>query len=235
MLRHNLILKKKMFCEVSRYLFFYISFLIALFLFNLSETLKREQVSMHGRRVLFLDDDPANIIEFSQIAPEVRSFLVETPMGQVGGGRPKKGGMTLQTIDSVADLPWAAGDVVLFDWDLTLSAYNGLQLPHPDVAAAALYYSGGRVRFEHLKRMFSALRRKKVKVFVLTNNPTAAAPRDRRHFLDILQVLDPKFLMSELVYGHQQKAVVYKTNREILKAVHSPLNKKRFTRKKILE
>jgi hypothetical protein len=222
-----------MFCEVSPFFFFYISFLIVLFLFNLNKILEDEHVPMSQRRVVFLDDDVDNIIEFKQVAPEVRSFLVETPteIKQGGGGRPKKGGMTLQTIDAVGDLPWNAGDVVMFDWDLTLSAYNGLQLPHPDVAAAALFYAGGRVRFEHLKRMFSSLRKKKVKVFVLTNNPTAATPHERRNFLDLLQVLDPKFLMSELVYGHQQKAVVYKTNKEILKAVHSPVNKKRFTRK----
>jgi hypothetical protein len=191
------------------------------------------------KRVLFFDDGEHNHKMFQETAPEVVRFLVRQPgAGQDGGGvldqNSVKGGMFLRTIDDIADFAWNPGDVLLFDWDLTLSAYNGLQLPSPDVEAAAVHYAGGVVRLEHLKRMFRSLRKKKVKFFILTDNPTAMLLPQRRHFLKLLHEFDPKFLLSELVYGHQQKAVVYRTNREIVKAVQPVLAKKKrpqFTRR----
>ena len=76
--------------------------------------------------------------------------------------------------------------IAIFDWDGTLSVIEGINIPGNLRETAkwksngisyreiAIYYAGSKYRLMWLREMFDILHKKKVKIFILTNNPVAA-------------------------------------------------------------
>jgi hypothetical protein len=189
--------------------------------------------------VWFFDDNAANIAAFRKHHPDVRSVLVERnphtcpanmedhcarvleqhadnrfAASVLSGGRSHYevgSGVSPADVDRVLLGPRPTA--VLLDWDLTLSACNGLELnplmPPKMVLDAAVFYAGGLERFAALRETLRRLRASGARVVVLTDNATAKHPLDRREFLRLLRCFDPNFADRDLVYGWLDKARVY--------------------------
>ena len=188
--------------------------------------------------VVFFDDSPRNIRDFKERHPWVISVLVDAPRAktfaehchhivlQHGGNQYAKAlqknpepaqvgpGVDLAEVERVvAD---ASANVVMFDWDLTLSTCNGLHLNHkkmspPLLRDAAIFYAGGPERFQGICALLRKLRQQNIKVIVLTDNGTAH-PKEvgaRRNFVRLLQCMDPAFTEDDLVYGNLDKARIF--------------------------
>lgn len=143
-----------------------------------------------------------DILHPHKLRPELACRLCGVRVGQ---------GMTVAEIKQIAR---RKADVVLFDWDLTLSVCNGLLLPQ-DVeysnAEVAQYYAGSLERFNALREMFGELRRRGTKIYILTNNGWAQDSTVER-FSGIVQVFDGQIAKEDIVYGRGDKAVVYRTD-----------------------
>jgi len=191
--------------------------------------------------VWFFDDSRRNIADFRKHHPEVVSVLVEPDparcpanledhcdrvLRQHGGNRFAKavlskkdhgahyevgGGVDPAYVEHV--LKGVRPSAVLFDWDLTLSTCNGLELGHlmPPVMVrdAAVFYAGGTERFDALSATLRRLRASGARVFILTDNGAAKNSLDRREFLRLLKCFDPAFCDRDLVYGCLDKARVF--------------------------
>jgi hypothetical protein len=61
---------------------------------------------------------------------------------------------------------------------------------------------GGPSRFQLVKLLFRVFRAVGVRYFILTNNGMAAYGEegDRRFFLQLIQILDPTFIIKRLLY-----------------------------------
>jgi hypothetical protein len=188
--------------------------------------------------VVFFDDSPTNIREFKEQHPWVISVLVDATkektftehchhvISQHGGNLYAKAqqksaptsavgrGVDLALVEQVVSD--ACPNLVMFDWDLTLSTCNGLQLnehkmPLALLRDAAIFYAGGPKRFLSICALFRKLRQQRVKVMVLTDNGTAD-PKEggyRRNFVRLLQCMDPAFTEDDLVYGNLDKARIF--------------------------
>lgn len=114
--------------------------------------------------------------------------------------------------------------VVVFDWDGCLSTIEGIILPsnikmeneykqneitYKDIA---LYYAGGIKRFQMLKNLFKYLNKKKVRVFILTNNPSASCkiqtqsllsigPKSRDNFYKVVKQIIPQINKEDILCG----------------------------------
>ena len=143
-----------------------------------------------------------DILHPHKLRPELACRLCGVRVGQ---------GMTVAEIKQIAR---RKADVVLFDWDMTLSVCNGLILPQ-DVAYSnaevAQYYAGSLERFNALREMFGELRRRGTKIYILTNNGWAQDSTVER-FSGIVQVFDGQIAKEDIVYGRGVKAAVYRTD-----------------------
>jgi hypothetical protein len=114
------------------------------------------------------------------------------------------------TIDEIRKITHTYAKVVLFDWDLTLSVFNGTYVPgrgftfHKDISfeEVAHFYAGTLRRFEALKSMFKALRENGTRIYILTNSAWGSHPKE---FVKILRVYDPKMITKEILYGNMNK------------------------------
>ena len=158
------------------------------------------------KKIYFFDDNENTIHDFNICLPEVITGLVQPP------GPDGNGGLTLNDIRSITRFKFNPCDVVIFDWDLTLSVRNGLLLREDLLDDYAFYFAGGAERLRALNRMFVKFRTERVFVFVLTDNPCAANKEQRLLFTKLIRRFDPFFTLNYLVYGHGQKAVVFQIN-----------------------
>jgi hypothetical protein len=122
-------------------------------------------------------------------------------------------GMTLSEIKTLLSNQF---DVILFDWDLTLSTCNGILLDsnanepmNYSYLDVAQFYAGTMERFTALRAMFSELRRRGTKVYILTdngymkpNNIDAGMER----FVQLIQQFDAQITSSDVIYGNNDKA-----------------------------
>jgi len=116
--------------------------------------------------------------------------------------------------------------IVIFDWDGTLSAVEGVMLPPTKeltiemcnkgitFTEMALYCAGSKNRLEGLQNMFNFLHEKGVEVFILTNNPVAACDwrklddpsigdYSRRNFYKLAKQFIPQLKMQNLLCGFE--------------------------------
>ena len=143
-----------------------------------------------------------DILHPHKLRPELACRLCGVKVGQ---------GMTVAEIRQIAR---RRAEVVLFDWDLTLSVCNGLILPRDaeySNTEVAQYYAGSLERFNALREMFSQLRRRGTKIYILTNNGWAQNDTVAR-FSEIVQVFDGQIAKEDIGYGPGAKAVVYRTD-----------------------
>ena len=113
-------------------------------------------------------------------------------------------GLTIPEIRRIGNKP---AKVVLFDWDQTLSIFNGIYTPgdfskFEFTEDVARFYAGSTERFNALKTMFKKLRDKGTKIYILTNNGWAKHPA---HFVTLFQHYDPQMKQHEILFGNQNK------------------------------
>jgi hypothetical protein len=137
-----------------------------------------------------------------------------------------RSGLTIPEIRRIAK---RKADAVLFDWDFTLSSANGLsgydmeEGTHTEVAQ---YFAGTMERFKALREMFTELRRRGTKVFILSDN--GLAQEHRAHdLLSVAQILDSELKAEDIVYGNGEKAKVFATDKRF-----QPYRTSRKTRKR---
>ena len=127
-------------------------------------------------------------------------------------------------------LHWAntkKGDkIAIFDWNGTLSILEGVEVPKYyekmmimknhgiTFYEMAIYYAGTIERFNLLKNMFIELKKKKVKIFILTNNPVASkdwplynrqypyiGPGTRHNFYRLVKEFIPQLKEENMLCG----------------------------------
>ena len=155
----------------------------------------------HNRYAAALVEDH-NIKHPQKARPELICQVCKTAVGQ---------GLTVAEIHKIAR---RKADMVLFDWDMTISTCNGLYLLDGVYSntEVAHYCAGTLERFNALRDMFAALRRRGTKIFILTNNGQAQDDSVER-FSDVVKVLDGQMTKEDIVYGRNEKAVVYRTDK----------------------
>jgi len=98
--------------------------------------------------------------------------------------------------------------LVLFDWDFTLSTCNGLYFPETGMYAdeeMVLFYVGGPARLKALQTMFAAFRAQGAKIKVLSSNGNASYPDV---FVRLMKVIDPLFEEADVHYSYGDKIKV---------------------------
>lgn len=137
-----------------------------------------------------------------------------------------KSGLTIPEIRRIAK---RKADAVLFDWDFTLSSANGLSGhdiepgTHTEVAQ---YFAGTMERFKALREMFTELRRRGTKIFILSDNGLAQEHR-AEELLSVAKILDSELRVEDIVYGNGEKAKVFATDPRF-----EPFRTSRKTRKR---
>ena len=117
---------------------------------------------------------------------------------------------------------------VIFDWDGCLSTIEGIIIPNTlkmeevyrqngiTDTDIAIYYAGGKKRFQMLKQIFQYLNKKKVRVFILTNNPTASCkiqsfsnigPNSRDNFYKVARQIIPQINKEDILCGYDDDCV----------------------------
>jgi len=131
------------------------------------------------------------------------------------------------TVEEIRKITHTYAKLVLFDWDLTLSVFNGTYVPGhgftfpKDISfnEVAHFYAGTARRFEALKTMFKTLRENGARVYILTNSGWGVHPKE---FVKILRVYDPQMIPKEILYGNlnKLKKINQVFTRKKLKAYH---------------
>ena len=144
----------------------------------------------------FFDDDRVNIQEVQQACPGINAVLVDSaciPQAALNPENPwtvlvnrwtatgiireERVSPGFNAVDELlAGFQEQSHKIVFFDWDQTLSQFEGLHRVDPrDYGATfrdmAEHYTGGPERFNRLRSMFAQLQTRGVQVYVLTNNP----------------------------------------------------------------
>jgi hypothetical protein len=125
--------------------------------------------------------------------------------------------------------------VVIFDWDGTLSVIEGVLLPRTKEETKkyemnkityediAIYYCGGKYRFNWLRDLFIYLYKKNVSVYILTNNPIACnvEKEGRKHFFHVIKEIIPQIKLQYILCGYESngfKPHAFMKNRELKKS-----------------
>jgi hypothetical protein len=113
--------------------------------------------------------------------------------------------------------------IVFFDWDRTISITDGFFYLHnttkKQLKQYLKYILGGKERFKELQVLFKYLHKKKVNVYILTNNSTAENKNSRNFFLKLVSLMDPKFKLNNLLnslkylYTFNEKGKIIKSNK----------------------
>jgi phosphoglycolate phosphatase-like HAD superfamily hydrolase len=116
--------------------------------------------------------------------------------------------------------------IVIFDWDGTISAVEGVILPPTKdqtiemfkkgitYKEIALYYAGTKERLEGFQNMFNFFHEKGVEVFILTNNPVAACnwrklndkgigEFSRHNFYKVAKQFIPHIKLQNILCGYE--------------------------------
>jgi hypothetical protein len=143
-------------------------------------------------------------------------------------------GLTVPEINRIARV---SADVVMLDWDLTLSVCNGVYIfpGYKTVYSAtemAQYFAGTIERFNALRKMFAELRSRGIKIIIFTDNGVAKSNLDQ--FFEIAQALDTDLSKNDIVYGYGIKAETFKTDKR-LKPIYAANRNKTRSIKKMLK
>ena len=94
------------------------------------------------------------------------------------------------SIDRIQNITYTPAKLVIFDWDLTLSIFNGLYVPdffyfpkEIPIQDIAHFYAGNTERFEALRHMFQTLRDRGTRIYILTDNGWGQHPHEFVHEL----------------------------------------------------
>jgi hypothetical protein len=182
--------------------------------------------------VIFYDDDPINIIEVSKL--NIKSILISTKQVNLNykerhnyyknfvnntyyehykpPGTPTEG-FNMKHAEEL--LLWSnkiTNPIVLFDWDRTITCFDGFVLENYPTTYSSLgvrikdvmeYICGGHTRLNFLSHIFSAIRKRNGEVFIVTNNP--ASINNRREFIKLIRAIDPHFKEKCLLFGNGNK------------------------------
>jgi len=115
----------------------------------------------------------------------------------------------LHALETWCEKTFVHNQIVLFDWDNTLSICNGIlngvDYKHISVKIedVALFLFGGTVRLQMIQSMFRYLHEiPHLHIFIITRNGDAnnENPVRRKNFLDIIHYIDPNFNNEHLIY-----------------------------------
>jgi hypothetical protein len=186
---------------------------------------------MNLSNVIFYDDDPINIIEVSKL--NIKSILIKTTPVNLdykerynyyknftnnsyyeefkAAGTPTDGFNKTHATELFAWLKKVNLPVVLFDWDRTITFFDGFVLENYPFTYSSKgirikdvmeYICGGHERLLFLSQVFSAIR-KKGEIFIVTNNPGCV--HNRPEFVKLIRAIDPHFKEKCLLYGNGNK------------------------------
>ena len=144
--------------------------------------------------VAFIDDSPEQVAAMKESCPQVRTIKVRgktrrrkwIPSGRLPASVGARGcaeanidvgaGMDRAAVNKVLATLRKKGDVGLFDWGRTLAQVKGVNLDaarSPGEEEDVLRWAvGGAPRLAMLREMFAELRRRGVRIVVLSNSPT---------------------------------------------------------------
>lgn len=109
---------------------------------------------------------------------------------------------------------------IFFDWDRTITLTEGFSyfntISKKQLQEYLYYLLGGKERFLDLKSLFSFLEKNKVKIYILTNNPTANG-KSRPYFLKLIRLFFPKMKAKHLLYGFKYD-YLYDENGNLIKS-----------------
>ena len=185
------------------------------------------------KNIVFYDDDPINIVEVSKL--KIKSILITNGPVNLNykerhnyyknfvnnsyfdhfkpAGSPSCG-FTLKHAETLVGwLKTQKNPIVLFDWDRTITCFDGFAIEnHPFTYSSvgvklqdvAEYICGGKQRLQILAHVCQRIRNEENgEIFIVTNNPSALS--NRKEFVKLVRVIDPHFKDKCLIYGHGQK------------------------------
>ena len=182
--------------------------------------------------VVFYDDDPINIAEVSKMyIPSIlisykpvdlyykeknnyhKNFLNNTYYDYFkSSGTPCEGFSMAYAKDLFSWLHKTLHPIVLFDWDRTITCFDGFSIENAPFTYTSKgihhqhvveYICGGYTRLNFLCYVFNAIRKAKGEIFVVTNNPVSIYNRDE--FIKLIKIIDPQFNVGCLIYGNGNK------------------------------
>lgn len=187
---------------------------------------------MNISNVIFYDDDPINIIEVSKL--NIKSVLISTKPVNLNykerhnyyknfvnntyyehykpPGTPSEGFNTKHGEELLPALNKVTHPIVLFDWDRTITCFDGFAIEKYPITYSSLgirikdvmeYICGGHARLNFLSHVFSAIRKKNGEVFIVTNNPSAI--HNDVEFIKLIRSIDPHFKKKCLLFGNGNK------------------------------
>jgi hypothetical protein len=182
--------------------------------------------------VVFYDDDPINIIEVSKL--NIKSILISTKSVNLKynerhnyyknfvnntyyehykpPGTPTNGFNMKHAEDLLLWSNKVTNPIVLFDWDRTITCFDGFALESYPISYSSLgirikdvmeYICGGNTRLHFLSYIFTAIRKRKGDIFILTNNPGCI--HNRPEFIKLIRSIDPHFKEKCLLFGNGHK------------------------------
>lgn len=182
-------------------------------------------------RIIFYDDDPINIHEVSKL--HIKSILITDKSVNLNYkekhnyhnnfinnsyynyfkplGTPSDGFNMTYAEELLFWLNKVSNPIVLFDWDRTITCFDGFAIEHYPFTYSSRgiiiqdvleYICGGYTKLNMLSYVFQSIRRKG-EIFILTNNPVALY--NRPEFIKMIRAIDPHFKEKCLVYGNGQK------------------------------
>jgi hypothetical protein len=192
------------------------------------------------KNIVFYDDDPINIVEVSKL--KIKSILITNEPVNLNykerhnyyknfvnnsyfdhfrpAGSPSCGFTLKHAENLVGWLKTQKNPIVLFDWDRTITCFDGFAINnHPFTYSSvgvklqdvAEYICGGKQRLQILAHVCQRIRNQSNEtnqngngeIFIVTNNPSALS--NRGEFIKLIRVIDPHFKDKCLIYGHGQK------------------------------
>jgi hypothetical protein len=186
---------------------------------------------MNISNAVFYDDDPINIIEVSKL--NIKSVLISTKLVNLNykerhnyyknfvnntyyehykpPGSPSEG-FNMKHAEEL--LLWSnkvTNPIVLFDWDRTITCFDGFAMEHYPTTYSSLgirikdvmeYICGGHIRLQLLSHIISVIRQKG-EIFIVTNNPGSI--NNRPEFIKLIRAIDPHFKEKCLLFGNGNK------------------------------
>ena len=181
--------------------------------------------------IVFYDDDINNIALVSQL-PIKCIFIRDNPV-QLNykehynyhnnfvnnsyynyfkpGGRPSNGFNMTNAEDLLLWLNRISNPIVLFDWDRTITCFDGFAIENypftynskgVKILDVLEYICGGYTRLNLLSYVFQKIRQKG-EIFIVTNNPISV--NNRPEFIKMIRAIDPLFKENCLIYGNGNK------------------------------
>jgi hypothetical protein len=181
--------------------------------------------------VIFFDDDPINIIDVSKM--NIKSVLISTKMVNLNykerhnyyknfvnntyyehykpPGTPTDGFNKIHASELLRWISKIKNPIVLFDWDRTITCFDGFALESYPITYSSLgirikdvmeYICGGHERLQFLSEIFREIR-KKGEIFIVTNNP--ASVNNDIEFIKLIRAIDPHFKKKCLLFGNGHK------------------------------